>query len=387
MNTVPDETVPAAPPPRATAGRRRALLAPDAFKGTAAAPVVARAMATGARRAGWDGDVCPLSDGGEGFADVLAAVPARTGAPALGAWYETTVTGPLAEPVVARWWMADGVAVVESAAASGLPLAGGAEGNDPVRASTRGTGELLVAAAAAGARRVLVGVGGSATTDGGRGALEAIADGGGLGGVEVVVACDVDTRFVQAAEQFGPQKGATPIQVEELRARLAALAVDFRDRYGVDVTEIPGAGAAGGLAGGLAALGAQLVPGFGVVAGAVGLEGRVGGVDLVVTGEGRLDTSSWSGKVVGGVVALARRAGVPVLVVAGAVGPGGTGGGPSGGPGGTGGGADVALEVRSLSDRFGEERARRDPAGCAEEVVADAVAELFGRGEWPLTRK
>lgn len=355
MNTVPVD-----PAPRSRAPK--ALLAPDAFKGTASAPAVAAAMATGARRAGWGGDRCPLSDGGEGFAEVLAAIPAQAGDSAPGAWHETTVTGPLGQPVVARWWMADGVAVVESAAASGLPLAGGAEGNDPVGATTRGTGELLVAAAGAGARRILVGVGGSATTDGGRGAIDAVEDAGGLGGIDVVVACDVETRFVEAAEQFGPQKGATPAQVVELRARLAALALELADRYGVSVADRRGGGAAGGLAGGLAALGARLVPGFGVVADAVGLEGRLAGVDVVVTGEGRLDASSWSGKVVDGVLTLARRAGVPVLVVVGAVGPGGIEGVADG------------VEVRSLTERFGDGRARRDPAGCALEVVAEALA-------------
>jgi glycerate kinase len=229
-----------------------------------------------------------------------------------------------------------------------------------------------VAAAAAGARRALVGVGGSATTDGGRGALGAIEAAGGLGAMDVVVACDVDTLFVEAATQFGPQKGATPAQVVELGARLAALATDLRARFGVTVTDIPGSGAAGGLAGGLAALGARLVAGFGVVAEAVGLEDRVAGVDVVVTGEGRLDGSSWSGKVVGGVVAVAHRAGVPVLVVAGAVGPGGVEGGP-----------DPTVEVRSLTDRFGEGRARRDPSGCAEEVVAESLDELFRAGSGP----
>lgn len=252
------------------------------------------------------------------------------------------MTGPLGSPVVARWWMADGMAVVESAAASGLPLAGGAEGNDPLRADTRGTGELLVAAAAAGARRVLVGVGGSATTDGGRGALEAIEEAGGLGATEVIVACDVETRFVEAAEQFGPQKGATASQVAQLRRRLVALAAELRLRYGVEVADLPGAGAAGGLAGGLAALGARLVPGFGLVADSVGLQDRLATVDRVVTGEGRLDASSWSGKVVDGVVRVAGAAGVPVLVVVGAVGPGGL-------EGVTG----ATVEVRSLSDRFG----------------------------------
>jgi len=354
--------------------RRRALLAPDAFKGTAAAPAVASAMDRGARRAGWDSDLCPLSDGGEGFAEVLAAVPGPTGAVA-GSWHQTSVTGPLGEPVTARWWLADGVAVVESAAASGLPLAGGARGNDPLRASTRGTGELLVAASSAGARRVLVGVGGSATTDGGRGAIEVIEEAGGLGGVEVVVACDVETRFIGAAADFGPQKGATPDQVVELEARLVALAVDLRTRYGVDVTDLPGAGAAGGLAGGLAALGAVLVPGFEVVAAAVGLADRVARADVVVTGEGRLDATSWSGKVVGSVLTAASSAGVPVLVVVGGLGPGGLNGISA-----------PEVVVRSLSDRFGEPRALADPASCVEVVVADALGGLAG---WagPLTRK
>ncbi len=354
-NAVPDDS-----------SRRRALLAPDAFKGTAGAPAVASAMALGAHRAGWAGDLCPLSDGGEGFAAVLAEAPAPPGA-AAGAWHETTVTGPLGDPVTARWWLADGVAVMESAAASGLTLATGPRGNDPLRASTRGTGELIVAAASAGARRVLVGVGGSATTDGGFGAIEAIEEAGGLGGIEVVVACDVETRYVEAAARFGPQKGATPDQVVELGARLVALAIHLRARYGVEVTDIPGGGAAGGLAGGLAALGAVLVPGFGVVADAVGLSHRVAGADVVVTGEGRLDATSWSGKVVGSVVAAAGSAGVPVLVVVGAVGPGGFDGV---------GAAEVA--VRSLTDRFGEAQARADPAACTQEVVADALGELFG---------
>jgi glycerate 2-kinase len=339
------------------------LAAPDAFKGTAPAPAIAGAVAAGAGRAGWSCDPCPLSDGGEGFADVLAATRPLSDTEPRGAWHETPVTGPLGRTVVARWWTDDGVAVVESAAASGLPLAGGAEGNDPVAATSRGTGELLVAAAAAGARQVLVGVGGSASTDGGRGALEAIEDAGGLAGIEVVVACDVEIRFVQAAELFGPQKGATPAQVVELADRLAAFAVEIRERYGVDVTGVPGGGAAGGLAGGLAALGARLVPGFGVVAEAVGLLARMAGTDLVITGEGRLDASSWSGKVVGGVVRAAREARVPVLVVAGAVGPGGLEG------------ADAGVEVCSLTQRFGQARAMRDPGGCVQEVVADVLVQ------------
>ncbi len=348
--------------------RPSVLAAPDAFKGTAAAPSLAAAMERGARRAGWDCDRCPLSDGGEGFAQVVAQGRSPSDSSPPGSWRRTRVTGPLGAPVVASWWMGDGVAVVESAAASGLPLAGGAEGNDPLRAGTRGTGELLVAAAAAGARRVLVGVGGSATTDGGRGALEAIEAAGGLAGTEVIVACDVETPFVDAAELFGPQKGATPAQVAELRERLTAWAADLRERYGVDVTALPGAGAAGGLAGGLAAIGARLVPGFSVVAEAVGFPDRLSRARLVITGEGRLDASSWAGKVVGGVVRAAGDLGVPVLVVAGVVGPGGIDHEAMG--------ADV--EVCSLVDRFGGAGAMGDPAGCVEEVVADALAERSG---------
>ena len=366
----------------ASAARRPlALVAPDAFKGTATAPVVAAAMAAGARRAGWDTDVCPLSDGGEGFADVLAAAPGASGSDR-GSWRHVTVTGPLGSPVSARYWLAGRVAVVESAAASGLPLAGGAEGNDPVRATTAGTGELLVAAVAAGARRVLVGVGGSATTDGGRGAVEAIERSGGLGVAEVVVACDVESVFVQAAAQFGPQKGATPDQVVELERRLKRYAGRLLEHYGVDVTALPGSGAAGGLAGGLAALGASLVPGFGVVADAVGLEARLARAQAVVTGEGRLDASSWSGKVVGSVVGLARRAGVAVLVVPGAVGPGGLE--PVAGPGpGRGREAGGGVEVRSLTDSVGEAAALADPAGAAEEEVAAALGAALGRWAGP----
>ncbi len=340
------------------------LAAPDAFKGTAGAPALAAAMARGARRAGWDCDPCPLSDGGEGFADVLAQQRPASDASPPGSWHRTRVTGPVGEPVVASWWMGQGVAVIESAAASGLPLVGGAAGNDPLLAGTRGTGELVIAAVSAGARRVLVGVGGSATTDGGRGALEAIEAAGGLRGAEVVVACDVETRFVDAAEQFGPQKGATPAQVGELRDRLVAFAGHLFERYGVDVTAMAGSGAAGGLAGGLAALGARLVPGFGVVAESVGLLDRLTRARLVVTGEGRLDASSWSGKVVGAVVGTARGVGVPVLVVAGAVGPGGIEAEAMG--------PDV--EVCSLVERFGETRALDDPTRCVEEVVAGALA-------------
>jgi glycerate kinase len=191
--------------------------------------------------------------------------------------------------------------VIEAARASGLVLTGGR--NDPVRATTAGVGELLRAAADGGSSRALVCVGGSATTDGGLGAVEAL--GWSLRGLRVDVACDVATRFRDAAAVFGPQKGADAEQIDLLTRRLDRLAAAYRDRTGVDVSALAGAGAAGGLAGGLASLGASLRPGFDVVAQATGLAGALRGRDAVLTGEGRVDGSSFHGKVVGSVLALA----------------------------------------------------------------------------------
>ena len=173
------------------------------------------------------------------------------------------MTGPLGDPVDAEWAvLRDGTAVIEMSTASGLALV--RNRNDPLRASTRGTGELIAAAARGGARRILVGVGGSASTDGGLAAVEAL--GWSLAGLDVTVACDVSTVFADAARVYGPQKGATGAQVALLSRRLAQLADTFRDRTGFDVTAVEGGGAAGGLAGGLAAIGAKLEPGFDVVA-------------------------------------------------------------------------------------------------------------------------
>src|SRR5205823_4116248 len=183
--------------------------------------------------------------------------------------------------------------------------AGGPEGNDPLRATGRGVGELIAAAAAEGARKVVVAVGGVASTDGGVGAVEALP--AHLPPLEV--ACDVEARFLDAADVFAPQKGATPEQVAVLRERLAKL----------DVPDQPGAGAAGGLAGGLAAIGATLVRGFDLVATRLELDRHLAEADLVITGEGLVDATSLTGKVVGGVLQHAAEAGVPTLVVAGDV--------------------------------------------------------------------
>jgi glycerate kinase len=339
------------------------VAAPDKFRGTATAAQVATAVAHAAERAGWSCDRAPVADGGEGTLEALG-----------GSVRRTTVTGPLGVPVGAEWRMQDGgTAVVEMARASGLALVGGPEGNDPLRASTRGTGELMAAALDAGAARLIVGVGGSATTDGGLAALTALNPGRRLrGAIEVLVACDVTTRFVDAAEVFSPQKGATPAQVALLRRRLERLAEVYVRDYGVDVRDLPGSGAAGGLAGGLAAAGAQLVPGFDLVAEALDLGERIAGADLVVTGEGHLDAESFTGKAVGGVIDLATEAAVPVLVVAGGV------------------DADDPVTGRILADlpstvtivslveRFGLDEAMWDPIGCVEAVVSAELAR-FGR--------
>jgi glycerate kinase len=268
-------------------------------------------MAAGLERSGFDDVVqIPLADGGEGTLDALIAARG-------GSRRTTRVTGPLGDPVDAEWGvLPGGIAVIEMAQASGLALVEGR--NDPLRASTRGTGELIDAVRRSGFRRIVVAVGGSATTDGGLAAVEAV--GWSLHGIDVTVACDVDTSFEDAARVYGPQKGATDAQVSLLTRRLARLADEYRARTGVDVRSLVGAGAAGGLAGGLAAIGARLVPGFEAVAETVGLETALEGATLAVTGEGKLDGSSIAGKVVGGVLAWAEDLGVPrVAVVAGQV--------------------------------------------------------------------
>ncbi|MCB0976435.1 MAG: glycerate kinase [Acidimicrobiales bacterium] len=323
------------------------VAAPDKFRGTARAGDVASAVAEAARSLGARSIEVPLSDGGEGFLDAFGG-PNRT----------TTVTGPLGDPVEAGWRMAGRTAVIEMALASGLALVGGAEGNDPIAASTTGTGELVRAAIEAGARRILVGHGGSATTDGGLDALRALSPAARLTGIDLVAAVDVRTPFLDAAEVFAPQKGATPSQVTFLGRRLERLAQVYLDEHGVDVTAIPGAGAAGGLAGGLAVVGAQIESGFDLIAEEVDLAAAIEDADLVVTGEGFLDEASFDGKVVGGVVELAEELDVPVLVVAGAVYD------------------DVGdrVEAISLVERFGEQRALSDTTACITEAVQDWIA-------------
>jgi glycerate kinase len=285
------------------------VVAPDSFKGTFTAAAVARAIAGGLRAGGVE-DVVerPVADGGDGTLDVLAA--------ALGAVRRSArVHDALGREIDAAYALSPDAdtAVVEVARAAGLGLVGAAE-CDPWAASTAGVGELIVAARDAGAREIAVGLGGSATTDGGAGAVAAIERAGGLGRARLVLLCDVTTPFERAALVFGPQKGADPATVRRLTARLERLAAGLRrDPRGVPMT-----GAAGGLAGGLwAAFGARLAPGAAYVLDRVGFDRLLGGAGAVVTGEGRLDGQTAAGKAASVVIGRAAAAGVAVHAVVG----------------------------------------------------------------------
>ncbi len=325
----------------------KVLVASDKFRGTVSAAEVGDAVALAAQQAGWKSQQIPLADGGEGLLDALGG-PNRS----------LVVTGPLGDPVEAAWRYDRSArsATIEMAAASGLALVG-AENNDPIAASTTGTGELVSAAIEQGAKRIVVGVGGSATTDGGFGALRAMFPLQRLRGVELIVACDVRTRFLDCAQVFGPQKGASPAQIKLLERRLQRLAQVYLEEHGVDVLPMPRAGAAGGLGGGLAAAGATLVDGFDFVAEELDLFTAIEEADLVITGEGFLDEQSFNGKVVGGVAALAAEAGTKVVAIAGRV-------------------FDQfgkQISAYSLVELFGEERALSDTAACITEVAATVL--------------
>jgi glycerate kinase len=246
-----------------------------------------------------------MADGGEGTMQALiASRPDIT-------VQEAKVAGPSGQDVNAHYAMDEtGTAVMEMAQASGLALVLGM--NDPILATSRGTGELMAAAIAHGARRIVLGVGGSASTDGGIPALDAL--GWSLGGVDVDVACDVDTLYCDAARRLGPQNGATRSHINVLTDRLRHARQELQSKTGIDVGGMPSSGAAGGLGGALAALGARLRPGFEVVSAATGLGAALRSADVVITGEGRLDVNSLRGKVVGGVLEASAAARRVVLV-------------------------------------------------------------------------
>jgi glycerate kinase len=282
------------------------LVAPDSFKGSFTAFEVAAAIASGLRSAGRQAEELHVADGGEGTMDVLLS--------ALGGERLTaTVSDPLGRQVEADFALIAGgrTAVVETAQASGLGLVAEQE-RDAWSATTRGTGELIAAAAVAGARDVLLSVGGSATTDGGAGALEALDEAGVE--VEIEVLCDVRTPFELAARVFGPQKGADLATVDRLEHRLAELAAAApRDPRGVPMT-----GAAGGLSGGLWAYrDSKLRLGAAYVLDAVGFDERMREAAFVVTGEGQLDEQTLEGKIVGELARRCRQGGVACHAVVG----------------------------------------------------------------------
>ena len=337
----------------------RVLLAPDKFAGTLSAVEAAAAIAAGWSRSA-PGDVldlAPLSDGGPGFVDVLHDALG-------GRLIPVAVEGPLGAAVLGAVLVVGDVAYVEASQACGLHLVA-VEARDPLAASTRGVGSLLLAALESGATRVVVGVGGTASTDGGRGAVETLGR-DWPAGVDLVVATDVDTPLLGpmgAAEVFGPQKGATPGQVAELEARLTAWAAD----RGTD-PDLPGAGAGGGLAYGLLTLSGRRAPGIDTVLDAIGLNARVAAADLVVTGEGAFDFQSLRGKVPAGVAARARAAGRPCLVLAGRVDAGRREAAAAG--------IDAAYAVVDL---VGVEAALADPSARLADLAAD-VASQWSRG-------
>ncbi|GEA14934.1 MAG: glycerate 2-kinase [Moorella sp. (in: firmicutes)] len=330
---------------------KRIVIAPDSFKESLDAPAVAAAIAEGIKRVFPEAETVtvPMADGGEGLTTTLVAA---TG----GRIITTTVTGPLGEPVRAAWGiLGDGTtAVVEMAQASGLPLVP-REKRNPLFTTTYGTGELIRQALDAGCRRLIVGIGGSATNDGGAGMAQALGVklldargqdiGPGAAGLEelerieiqgldprvkeaeILVACDVDNPLCGprgASAVYGPQKGATPEMVPRLDAALARLADTIERDLGKDVRELPGAGAAGGLGAGLVAfLGAGLRRGIELVIETVDLDGILArGADLVITGEGEINHQTAFGKVPAGVARVAGKYGIPVVALVGSIGEG-----------------------------------------------------------------
>ncbi len=326
------------------------VVAPNAFKGSLSALEAAEAMKVGVLAAAPYGHVrtIPVADGGDGLTDVMLAGLG-------GQQVETTVAGPRRDPVSAPFCLvaAQGLAVVEMARASGLALLPKAQHN-PMRTTTYGTGELIRAAIDHGARRIIVGIGGSATCDGGIGMAAALGYrfldrqglavdpvGGSLSriaaidrqnvdprlsGVSVSVACDVVNPLVGpngASAVYAPQKGATPSQVRQLDAGLANLARVIQHDLGIEIAHLPGAGAAGGLGGGLHAfVGGELKAGIDLVLDAVSFKDRIQGADLVLTAEGRIDMQTCFNKAPAGVARFAKAAGLPCLALGGSIGEG-----------------------------------------------------------------
>lgn len=368
------------------------LIAPTAFKGTLSPIEAAEALAKGAAEALPEAEIVkmPIGDGGDGTMEVLVSALD-------GDQFPMSTMGPLGRPVDSAFgWLPGETAVVELASASGLALVP-PEKRDAMRATTRGTGDLIAAALERKPRRIIIGVGGSATSDGGAGIAEALwvslTNGNGaaigpgalgltvleaidtrardpsLGGVELVVACDVANPLLGAegaARVFAPQKGASSLEVEAIERALTRLAELVRRDLGIWLGDMPRAGAAGGAAGGMhALLGAQLRDGFEIVSEALEFEGMLAGADLLIVGEGRLDQQSLSGKAAIAAARMARRLGVPVWVFAGSV--------------------DLdpsSLEAEGieaavdLTERWGN-RALSDPASALRQSAAETLSRRF----------
>ena len=283
----------------------RVLLCPASLKGVLSAAQAAAALSAGFRRTGWEAEELPVADGGEGTADALFRALG-------GEWLVTEpVSGPLGRPVAVSYLMLpDGTAVVESAAALGLNLVAEAE-RDPLRASSAGLGELLAAVIAWRPARVLVGVGGTATVDGGAGLRSVLPQ--WPDDLPLRVACDVRNTLLDAARVFAPQKGATAEMVEELERRLAA------DEGLAPYSALAGAGAGGGIGAALASLGGELVEGAELLLDAIGFDERARSADLVVTGEGTVDETTFTGKAPGAVLRRCERLGVSCVLFGGRV--------------------------------------------------------------------
>ena len=326
--------------------RPRALACPASLKGVLGAAAAAAAVAAGLRAGGADAEEVPVADGGEGTAEVLHAALG-------GEWHEAVVSDPLGRPVTARWLLLpDATAVVESAEAVALGLVAPEE-RRPLEASSRGLGELILAALAERPRALVVALGGSATVDGGAG-LRAVVT---RLPVPARAACDVRNPLLGergAARAFGPQKGAGPEEVEELERRLAAIE-ELRP-----FARLPGAGSAGGLGAALAALGAELVPGAELVLEAIAFRARLARAALAVTGEGTVDRSTFEGKAPGRVVEACRAAGVRCALFGGRIAD-----------------APEGIELYALSGE--PERAREDLRALGEALGRGLVAESSRR--------
>lgn len=328
------------------------VIAPDKFKFSLTARQASNAIALGIGSK-VKKKLIPLSDGGDGMLEVLIARPNMI----------STVTGPYGNTVRAKWHFSKGEAVIESAKVCGLQLVYDNGLKDPLNATTKGVGEVIKQAIDMGAYRIIVGIGGTATTDGGYAMITELDEHYRNLGVDVVALCDVRTKFLKAAQEFGPQKGASKNEVELLNRRLRALLKQYQEKYGINV-DILRSGAGGGLAGGLYAFfGAELVDGAAYISQRKNLESELLGADLVITGEGRLDSHSFQGKVVGHVVKLANEMGVPVAVIAGSVSEGLTW-------------DKDEFIFFSLSDHFGAERALNQAKFCLAEA-SKMLVEIF----------